>query len=46
MREGASFLSRGWAPHGVMAVSEFLAKLVESNCKENHFSLEIFSEIS
>ena len=49
---GTSFLSGGWGgggggvPHGIMAASEFLAKLVESNCEENNFSVEIFSEIS
>ena len=30
----------------LVAASEFLTKLAKNNCKENHFSLEIFSEIS
>ena len=29
-----------------MAASGFLTKLTENNCKENHFSVESFSEIS
>ena len=29
-----------------MATSGFLTKLTENNCKENHFSVESFSEIS
>ena len=30
----------------LVAASEFLTKLVEDNCGENHFSVELFSEIS
>ena len=30
----------------LMAASGFLTKLAESNCEENHFSAEFFSEIS
>ena len=30
----------------LVAASEFLTKLAKNNCKENHFSVEIFSEIS
>ena len=29
-----------------MAASGFLTKLAENNCEENHFSVELFSEIS
>ena len=30
----------------LMAASEFLTKIAENNCEENHFSVEFFSEIS
>ena len=30
----------------LVAASEFLAKLAENNCEENHFLVEFFSEIS
>ena len=29
----------------LMAASGFLTKLAESNCEENHFSVDFFSEI-
>ena len=30
----------------LVAASEFLTKIAENNCEENHFSVEFFSEIS
>ena len=30
----------------LVAASQFLTKLAKNNCKEDHFSVEIFSEIS